>query len=297
MLSSSLPFTASSVDRRNGILLAALLPTVMISTVMWVSFSTTDMLGCQSCCSFQAASRRFESTPFPPTTLLPKQCRNSLAEYYINKWETDRLSFSKIEPHYSIGPQLCKTMDDQGNINSSHHCNIDHASAHVGYIWKELFSGTSMAEGIGITLGRRSDHNPHFHDVEECYYVTEGTTKTLAQNRFHQFKRGQYLYIPANAIHNTPILWDNFGVIYWFPSAVSPSIQPSGCCQKMFAFLFSIFSPVSSSPRHFKYKWVRDAVLIPGAREAFAIVDCIRMRDLFLPPYKSAEISTVGFQK
>ena len=63
--------TALSVVRRNRLLVAALRPTLLFSPfvnwvfsafVIWVSFSTTDVLGtCQSCCSLQAASHRWKA--------------------------------------------------------------------------------------------------------------------------------------------------------------------------------------------------------------------------------------------
>ncbi len=113
---------------------------------------------------------------------MPDQCRDSLVEQYIAAWETGLQSFADIEPDQSKtgSERFCKTMDDEGNIFNLPHCDVNGESVTVGYIWKELFDGNSSKARIGVTIGKTSDHNPHFHDAPECYYVTVGKSKTLA---------------------------------------------------------------------------------------------------------------------
>jgi hypothetical protein len=118
-------------------------------------------------------------------------------------------------------------MDDEGNIINLPHCDVNGESVTVGYIWKELFDGNATTARVGVTIGKTSDHNPHFHNAPECYYVTVGKSKTLAQNQFFSFEEKQYFYIPANAIHNTPILEEYLGVFYWFPALQSFEAQES----------------------------------------------------------------------
>lgn len=94
----------------------------------------------------------------------------------------------------------------------------------VGYIWKRLVDEPSA---IGITKGVESDHAPHFHEAAECYYVVEGGGMTLCDGTFRLLTAGQYLYIPGNAIHNTPILDEGgLSVLYWFPQHAYGRIGP-----------------------------------------------------------------------
>jgi len=86
----------------------------------------------------------------------------------------------------------------------------------VGYIWKELSDSPIV---IGITKGMKSDHEPHFHKEDECYYVVSGRARTFCQEKFNWMEKGQYFYIPGNTIHNTPITEEEgLSVLYWYPN-------------------------------------------------------------------------------
>ncbi|MGL4668088.1 MAG: cupin domain-containing protein [Saezia sp.] len=199
----------------------------------------------------------FDSSPYTPQNTLPEECRNPQVEAYISDWEAGKVNFTTIQANDSIAKdqRFCKTLDDEGNISEAQNC--DRKNSPVGYIWKELSDSPVV---IGITDGGKSDHEPHFHGQPECYYVVNGQGMTLADNQYVPLTKGQYFYIPGNAIHNTPIMGEEgLGVIYWYPQ--------------------------NAHFDGFKYYWRRDVKNLRVAEEAFDRVDQLRMRDLKLGPY------------
>ncbi|MGI3004466.1 cupin domain-containing protein [Shewanella algae] len=209
----------------------------------------------------QATPVPFDSSPYVPQDTMPEQCRDPMVEAYIRDWEAGKVDFNTIKANSSIAEdqRFCKTMDDKGNIMEAKNCDLKNAP--VGYLWKELSDSPVV---IGITNGGKSDHEPHFHGQPECYYVVTGESPTLADNKFRQLKKGQYFYIPGNAIHNTPIMSDKgLGVMYWYPN--------------------------NAHFDGFKYYWRRDVKNLRVAEEAFDRVDAIRKRDLGLGPYGTNE--------
>ncbi|MGL6123900.1 MAG: cupin domain-containing protein [Shewanella sp.] len=202
-----------------------------------------------------------DSTPYVPQNTMPEQCSNPAIEAYIADWEAGKIDFNTIKPNDSIAAdqRFCKTLDDHGNVLEAKNC--DPKNSPVGYIWKEL-SDSPMV--IGITNGLKSDHEPHFHGQPECYYVVNGSSKTLANNKFETLAKGQYFYIPGAHIHNTPILnKEGLGVFYWYPN--------------------------NAHFDGFKYYWRKDVKNLRVAEEAFDRVDAIRKRDLNLGPYGTNE--------
>ncbi len=201
-----------------------------------------------------------ESSPSLPVKSIPEECRNGTVEAYIKKWETNKINFNNIQSDDTIllDQRYCKTLNKSFNIVEAKNCELKNAP--VGYLWKELSDFPTV---IGITNGARSDHEPHFHNEAECYYVVIGETVTLANGSFHQIKKGDYFFIPGNTIHNTPIFSKKgFGVIYWYPGK-------------------SHFS-------RFKYYWRKDVKQIKEAEEIFDRVDAIRKKVLKLSPYNSS---------
>lgn len=198
-----------------------------------------------------------DSSPFKPSKVIPNQCRDPKAESYIAQWEAGLIDFKSIaaDDTIPVDQRFCKSMDDDGNVMEAEGCKLTNAP--VGYLWKELSDSPTV---IGITNGSPSDHNPHYHSQAECYYVVHGKAKTLANNQFEWLKKGEYFYIPGNAIHNTPIIEDEgFGVLYWYPGHAYWS--------------------------SFKYYWRFDVKNLVVAEQAFDRVDHIRQRDLGLGPY------------
>lgn len=169
---------------------------------------------------------------------------------------TSFVNFRTIKANDSIAKdqRFCKSLDDAGNVSEIKSCN--YKDSPVGYIWKDLADAPVV---IGITDGGMSDHEPHYHPQPECYYVTNGEGKTLADGKFVSLKKGQYFYIPGNTIHNTPIYEKGLGVIYWYPK--------------------------NAHFAGFKYRWRRDVKYLLPAEEAFDRVDEIRKRDLNIGPY------------
>lgn len=156
--------------------------------------------------SFVTSTNVHISPPDEPSYSMPIECDNDIINKYINDFKTNELKFDNIT-------NKCKTLDEFYKVIELDDCSpID---SHVGFVWKEILDEPII---IGITRGVKSDHEPHYHLQPECYYVTEGETVTLANNSFMTFKRDQYLYIPSNTIHNTPIMNETFGVLYWFPN-------------------------------------------------------------------------------
>ncbi|MCC4834870.1 cupin domain-containing protein [Shewanella sp. 10N.7] len=203
----------------------------------------------------------FDSSVHAPQNTMPIQCSNPEVEAYIADWEAGKIDFNTIQANDSIAKdqRFCKTLDNEGNVLEAKNCEV--ANSPVGYIWKDLADSPVV---IGITNGGKSDHEPHFHGQPECYYVVNGGSKTLAENKFQPLEKGQYFYIPGNAIHNTPILEDKgLGVMYWYPN--------------------------NANFDGFKYYWRRDVKNLRVAEEAFDRVDEIRKRDLNLGPYGTNE--------
>jgi hypothetical protein len=154
--------------------------------------------------------------PYPPTIPsyeIPTECLNDSVLKYIKELEHNHTNFFDIKPDSTINSTYCKTIDSNKNIIDVD-CQTDLNNVSLGYIWKELSDYPSV---IGITKGRKSDHEPHFHNQAECYYAYDGDTLTLSNGTFNPINQTQYLFIPSNVIHNTPILNDKFGVLYWFP--------------------------------------------------------------------------------
>ena len=58
-------------------------------------------------------------------------------------------------------------MDEGGNVVN---CDCVHTSP-VHYVWRMLADFPIV---IGITRGVKSDHEPHFHEEDECYFVVDG---------------------------------------------------------------------------------------------------------------------------
>ncbi|WP_025821232.1 cupin domain-containing protein [Shewanella marina] len=209
----------------------------------------------------QATPVPFDSSPYLPQDTMPAQCSDPQVEAYIKAWEAGEINFSTIQPNESItqDQRFCKGLDNDGNILEVKDCDVKNAP--VGYMWKDL---SDYPVTIGITEGGKSDHEPHFHGQPECYYVVTGGSKTLADNKFRSLEKGQYFYIPGNAIHNTPILEERgLGVMYWYPN--------------------------NSNFAGFKYYWRKDVKNLRVAEEAFDRVDEIRKRDLNLGPYGTNE--------
>lgn len=196
------------------------------------------------------------SAPDLPQDTMPAACRNPEVEAYIRDWESGKVNFKTIQANDSIAKdqRFCKSLDDAGNISEIKSCN--YKDSPVGYIWKELADAPVV---IGITDGGMSDHEPHYHPQPECYYVTNGEGKTLADGKFVSLKKGQYFYIPGNTIHNTPIYEKGLGVIYWYPK--------------------------NAHFNGFNYHWRRDVKYLTPAEEAFDRVDEVRKRDLNIGPY------------
>jgi mannose-6-phosphate isomerase-like protein (cupin superfamily) len=199
----------------------------------------------------------YDSTPYSPQDTMPEQCSNPEVAAYIADWEAGKIDFTTIQANSSIAAeqQFCKSLDDDGNVLVIQDC--DKTKSPVGYIWKELSDSPIV---IGITDGGKSDHAPHFHGQPECYYVVNGESQTLADNKFKKLTTGQYFYIPGATIHNTPIMSDKgLGVMYWYPN--------------------------NAHFNSFKYYWRNDVKNLRVAEEAFNRVDEIRKRDLNLGPY------------
>jgi hypothetical protein len=196
------------------------------------------------------------STSFLPQKMMPENCSHPIVEKYISEIEKGEYDFDTIPYHESIpeNDRVIKTLDLNGNVIISPNGNP--LESPVKYVWKQLCDHPIV---IGITLGVKGDHEPHFHHEPECYYVVQGSTKTLCQNKYIDLTKGDYLYIPGDTIHNTPIVGDNeFSVLYWFPN-------------------HSQFST-------FQYYWKKNSAA--ECVELFQKVDEIRQRDLQLGSYE-----------
>ncbi|MDO6461602.1 cupin domain-containing protein [Granulosicoccaceae sp. 1_MG-2023] len=205
----------------------------------------------------QATPVPFVSSPFAPSDSMPQECQNDKVEAYIAAWESGEIDFQSIQPDETIPPDRreCLTFDDAGQIGNAEQCKLDNAP--VGYLWKEL---SDWPVTIGITNGKPSDHNPHFHGQPECYYAVSGRARTLAQGTYQWMETGQYFYIPGNSIHNTPIEDPaGFGVLYWYPK--------------------------NGHFDGFKYYWRNDIQYLRPAEAAFNEVDEMRKTSLGLGPY------------
>ena len=200
------------------------------------------------------------SNPNLPSDTMPEACRNPEVERYIADWEAGKIDFKTIRANDSIAAdqRFCKSLDDKGNVLEVKSCKYQDSP--VGYLWKDLSDSPVV---IGITDGGMSDHEPHYHAQPECYYVVNGESKTLADGRFVDLRKGQYFYIPGNTIHNTPIYEKGLGVLYWYPK----NARFAG----------------------FNYHWRRDVKYLTPAEEAFERVDEVRKRDLNIGPYGTNE--------
>ena len=199
------------------------------------------------------------STPFQPQDKMPEEAKHPLVESYIEKLQSGQEDVDSIEPNSSISQENrhWKTMTKDHQICKAKDGNPQRSP--IGYIWKELSDDPIV---VGITKGVLSDHAPHFHSQPECYYAVKGWAPTLTQGKYAVFKKGQYLYIPRNTIHNTPITDSKgFSVLYWFPKSRN-------------------FTSI-------KYHTQRRTKGSKECRDAFQQVDMIRQRDLSLGPYGS----------
>lgn len=152
----------------------------------------------------------YESTPFIPTKIIPKECYNQKIVDFISS--NILIDFNSTNHFDSSQPSKCYSWNEYtAEISIEPTCFPE---INKNYVWKEL----SNSPLIGITYGIISEHLPHYHNEDECYYVWKGNTKTLANNNIMDIEVGDYLYIPSNHIHTTPILYNDFGVIYWFPN-------------------------------------------------------------------------------
>ena len=202
-----------------------------------------------------------EYSPYAPQDTMPDECRNPLVEQYIEDWEAGLVDFNTIRPDDTIpaDQQYCKTLDQDGNYIEAKDCKLENAVA--GYLWKELSDAPVV---IGITNGKVSDHDPHFHCQPECYYAVSGRARTLAQGEYQWMETGQYFYIPGNTLHNTPITeQEGFGVLYWFPN--------SACF------------------KGFKYYWRKDVKNHPQALRVFDRVNVLRSIGMGLGSYGANE--------
>jgi mannose-6-phosphate isomerase-like protein (cupin superfamily) len=189
------------------------------------------------------------SSPYAPQFAIPDNCRHPLVETYISDLESGRVTFETIQCHESVhvDDRGVKTMDEWGNV-----VNWDcvHTSP-VHYVWRMLADFPIV---IGITRGVKSDHEPHFHKEDECYFVIDGCGVTLCNGAYTKLEKGHYFYIPGNTIHNTPILDQGLSVLFWFPNHAH-------------------FSRV-------RYYWKRDVAGNDEALERFETVDRIRSEHL-----------------
>ncbi|WP_298440574.1 cupin domain-containing protein [uncultured Ferrimonas sp.] len=209
----------------------------------------------------QATHVPFVSTPYAPAKTMPEQCRDPKVEAYIAAWERGEIDFNSIEADATIAQDKrgCTTIDDDGNYITMAKCSLDNAP--VGYMWKEL---SDWPVTIGITNGKPSDHNPHFHGQPECYYAVSGRARTLAQGQYQWMETGDYFYIPGNTIHNTPIEDPSgFGVLYWYPK--------------------------NGHFDGFKYYWRNDVKYLRPAEAAFDEVDLMRKAAMGLNEYGDNE--------
>lgn len=201
--------------------------------------------------------RPLTSTPFSPHRFLPDELIPPLVQIYIKQLEQGYCDFYTIEPNESISShnRHIKTMDTNGKIIIAGDGNP--RSSAVGYVWKQLSDYPIVC---GITQAYRADHKPHYHSEAECYYVVKGRAKTLSQDKYVWLEQGDYLYIPPNAIHNTPITEEGgFSVLYWYP--------------------------FDSHFDTFKYYWREDVQCCNHAVRAFQKVDSIRAHEMQLGPY------------
>lgn len=209
----------------------------------------------------QATQVPFVTTPFAPGKTMPAECENEKVSSYIADWESGKISFVSVKPDETIPAEKygCLTIDDSGNISEAAQCSLDNAP--VGYLWKEL---SDWPVTIGITNGRPSDHEPHYHGQPECYYAVTGRARTLAQGEYKWMETGDYFYIPGNTIHNTPIEDpEGFGVLYWYPK--------------------------NGHFDGFTYYWRKDVKYLRPAEAAFDEVDLMRKAATGLEPYGQNE--------
>lgn len=143
-----------------------------------------------------------------PTYSMPIGAGNNIIEKYIKDLEDGVETFETLK---SIDGAGSKTFDKNQNI-----IKCENVNESCGYIWKQL----NNEPIIGITCGIKSSHIPHYHIEDECYYVVSGKAKTLCNDEYVWLKKGQYLYIDGNTIHNTPLTEDEkFIILYWFPNS------------------------------------------------------------------------------
>jgi mannose-6-phosphate isomerase-like protein (cupin superfamily) len=229
------------------------------------------------CVNFTSSGDHFQahlpelSSPYFPQKSMPTLCSHPLIEKYIQGIENGFMNFETLEPDESVIDKRIKTMDCSGNVIESNGNPLD---SPVGYIWKQLCDYPLV---IGVTQGVNSDHDPHYHQEPECYYVISGKAKTLCQDQYIDLNKGDYFFIPGNTIHNTPILATA-------EDSTGTGAGTSGESMTPFSVLY--WFPMNHTFSSFEYRWKRnssDSEVI----ERFQKIDEIRLRDLRLEPYGS----------
>jgi len=121
-------------------------------------------------------------------------CCHPLVASFIADLESGKANFQTIKANESISLEnrFPKTFNSAGNIIKAEQEDPKYTTC--GYIWKEL---SDFPIVIGITLGCKSDHDPHLHKEAECYYVWSGRSPTLCCNKFIFLEKGDYFYIPG----------------------------------------------------------------------------------------------------
>ena len=197
------------------------------------------------------------SSYFLPQRTFPENSYHPLVEKYISLLTSNFYTFETIPIDDSVPKENSgiKTFDINNNIIPFNSSSL--SLSPVGYVWKQLCDTPIV---IGITKGIQSDHQPHYHNEIECYYVLKGKAVTLCNNQYIELNEGDFFYIPSNTIHNTPLLYDNieFHLLYWFPN--------------------------NSNFNTFQYYWIHN-VTNQQAIDRFRQVDEIRRKELQLESY------------
>lgn len=196
------------------------------------------------------------SSPYLPQYTCPEEFTPLAIRQVIRRFTLGITNFASCKANASIArkDRVIKSLTDTGRIITL--SRDDPTLSPVGYLWKDLSDSPYI---FGATKGIRSDHEPHFHNAWEVYYVLSGQGMTLAQDRFVPLTQGQFFLIPPNTIHNTPILADELSVLYWMPFNAH-------------------FSSIT-------YYWRHSLPENDPAQALFDQVNAIRQRDLQLGPY------------
>lgn len=67
---------------------------------------------------------------------------------------------------------------------------------------KDLFAEERMVSRNKV-MHRRQITTPHYHDVYELYYMLDGSTNYVIDNKIYQVEKGNFVFIPKGMIHNT----------------------------------------------------------------------------------------------